>query len=86
MSSLLKRILVSLVLSAGMASPAAAGIGEAIEAYEAGDYAAAYGEFLPLAVAGDATAQYYLGWMYEAGEGVEPDYADALPWYRKAAA
>src|SRR5260370_1187137 len=31
-------------------------------------------------------AQYALGRMYAAGEGVRQDYAEALRWFRKAAA
>jgi TPR repeat protein len=32
------------------------------------------------AAQGDATAQYNLGTMYYAGEGVPQDYAEALKW------
>lgn len=56
-----------------------------IEAYEAGDYAAALQEFRPLAEAGNSTAQFNLGWMYESGEGAPQDYEEAAKWYRKAA-
>ncbi len=35
--------------------------------------------------AGDATAQFNLGFMYDDGKGVVQDYAQALAWYRKAA-
>src|SRR5258705_383003 len=34
---------------------------------------------------GDAAAQYNLGVMYEKGQGIPQDYAEALKWYRKAA-
>jgi len=34
---------------------------------------------------GDAEAQFNLGFMYHFGQGVTPDYAEALRWYRKAA-
>jgi TPR repeat protein len=34
---------------------------------------------------GDADAQLLLGIMYEGGQGVSQDYAEALKWYRKAA-
>ena len=34
---------------------------------------------------GDASAQSYLGLMYELGKGVPQDYAEAVKWYRKAA-
>ena len=56
-----------------------------LEAYNAGDYAAAIQEFRPLAEQGDAVAQYNLGLMYNDGEGVPQDYAEAVKWYRLAA-
>jgi hypothetical protein len=34
---------------------------------------------------GDAEAQFYLGVMYENGNGVLKDYTEAVKWYRKAA-
>ena len=34
---------------------------------------------------GDAKAQYSLGVMYDQGEGVPQDYAEAVKWYRLAA-
>ncbi len=34
---------------------------------------------------GDAVTQYNLGAMYNNGEGVTQDYAEAVRWYRKAA-
>lgn len=34
---------------------------------------------------GNARAQYRLGTMYRTGDGVSPDYDEALNWYRKAA-
>lgn len=40
---------------------------------------------LAKANAGDAEAQYELGNMYNYGEGVRRDYAEALIWYRKSA-
>ena len=35
---------------------------------------------------GDAGAQFMLGDCYYRGEGVEKDFAEAVKWYRKAAA
>ena len=42
-------------------------------------------KILRLAEQGDAKAQYVLGWMCEAGQGVTQDYAEAVKWYRLAA-
>jgi uncharacterized protein len=39
----------------------------------------------PLAEQGDASAQNNLGVMYDQGQGVPQDYAEAVKWYRKAA-
>src|SRR5262245_17435394 len=38
-----------------------------------------------LAEQGDARAQFVLGVMYDFGEGVPQDYAEAMRWFRKAA-
>ncbi len=37
------------------------------------------------AAQGDARAQYNLGVMYDKGQGVRQDYAEAVKWYRMAA-
>lgn len=41
--------------------------------------------WLPAAQGGDGEAQYYVGQMFERGLGVDPDFAAAAEWYRKAA-
>ncbi len=65
--------------------PAVADFADAIEAYDQGDYATTFAESRPLAVAGDADAQYILGFLYERGEGVEQNLARASAWYDLAA-
>ncbi len=55
------------------------------QAYLAGDYAAAVGELRPLAEAGEAQAQFYMGTLAEHGAGVPKDYGAALEWYARAA-
>ncbi len=57
----------------------------AYAAYNRGDYATAIRLWRPLAVQGDANAQYNFGVMYESGRGVRQDYAVAARWYRWAA-
>jgi TPR repeat protein len=54
-------------------------------AYEAGDYATAIKEWMPLAEAGDALAQNSLGFMYQIGRGVPQDYKQSVKWYRLSA-
>ena len=49
-----------------------------MDAYQRGDYATAYQVWHPLADQGSADAQYYLGIMYDNGDGVLQDYAEAL--------
>ena len=58
---------------------------EAVAAYDRGDYATAVRGFLVHAEQGDATAQFNLGLMYDKGEGVLKDEAEAVRWYRLAA-
>ena len=54
-------------------------------AYERADYTTAYREWRPLAEGGDAAAQFLVGFMHERGQGVPPDPAEAVAWYRRAA-
>ena len=61
-----------------------AGLPEAIRSYEAGLYTEALSEFTYLADEQDATALYYLGQMYENGQGVEKDTTKATEYYQKA--
>jgi len=55
------------------------------DAYDQGNYATAFKEMRPLAEQGVAAAQFNLGIMYEKGQGVLQDYAQAREWYLKAA-
>lgn len=68
----------------GLPAPQA-GFDEGLAAYKAADYASALAEFRPLADDGHAQAQFYLGFMYEKGQGVTADAASAAEWYRQAA-
>lgn len=65
---------------------AAPSLEEAELAYERGDYTQAARLFSPLAEQGVASAQFYLGLMYEKGRGVRQDHSTAFIWFRKAAA
>ena len=58
---------------------------EGYDAYERGDYSAAFRAWRPLAESGSAEAQYNLGYMYDYGEGVPVDDVQAAHWYRRAA-
>lgn len=53
--------------------------------YRKGDFKAALAIWRPLAEAGDATAQAWLGSAYANGEGVAVDDARAFAWYLRSA-
>jgi len=55
------------------------------EAYERKDYAGVAKWYRKAAEQGDTRAQYNLGLMYNNGQGVPRDDAEAVRWYRKAA-
>ena len=56
-----------------------------LHAYYRQNYATALQEWWPIAQQGAATAQVWVGIMYEKGEGVAQDNVEAVKWYRKAA-
>ena len=56
-----------------------------IDYYDKKDYVKAVEYFRKAAEQGHARAQFYLGYCYNAGQGVAKDYAEAVKWYRKAA-
>jgi TPR repeat protein len=74
------------VLAFLMACPILAGpVEDATKAYRRGDLKTAYQLIKPRAEEGDAAAQFFLGFMYDEGQGVPQDYAEAAKWYRRAA-
>jgi TPR repeat protein len=85
----MKRVFLALTLPLalviGAGSPLRADVDGSWRAYLASDYAKALRELRPLAEAGDARAQYYLGTMYNHGHGVARDPQAAAGWYEKAA-
>ncbi len=81
----MKRLALALIFAFGFAPPAWADFQAGIDAYQHGDYAAAYREWLPLAEEGDAEAQFNLGILYDLGEGVAQSKVRAATWYRRSA-
>ncbi|WP_093397099.1 SPOR domain-containing protein [Sphingomonas sp. OK281] len=67
------------------AVPADADVKGGVDAWAKGDYARAVGEWRPLAIAGDADAQFNLAQAYKLGRGVPLDSGLAESWFRKAA-
>ncbi|HEX8258550.1 MAG TPA: SPOR domain-containing protein [Allosphingosinicella sp.] len=57
-----------------------------VDAWQAGNYAAAIKEWRPLADKGDADAQFNLGQAYKMGRGVPANIKIAGGWFQKAAA
>lgn len=60
-------------------------LAKAMKLYYQRDYSKAFPLFMKLAEQGNATAQNYVGIMYETGNGVEQNYNEAVKWYRKSA-
>ena len=81
----MKRVALAVALLIGLATPSQADFQDGLAAFSRGDYAAAMREWRPLAEQGHAGAQYFLGNMYDFGQGVARDDAEAVKWYRKAA-
>ena len=79
------RLLASVALATMLAMPVPAQtIEDAAAAYQRGDLAGALTQYRRLAEQGLAEAQYSLGFMYETGEGVPEDDAEAVRWWRRA--
>ena len=76
-------LIIGTLVSLG--TPAMADVKSGIDAYQRGDFASAVGTWRPLAIAGDADAQYNLGQAYRLGRGVPSDPQMAESWFRKAA-
>jgi len=89
MQSKLRQMLIAasagLTLSATGLAHAQDALAKAQAAYEREDYAGAANWLRVAADQGDAKAQYNLGVMHEAGQGVPQNNVEAVNWYRKAA-
>lgn len=68
-----------------VAFPAFADVKDGVDAWQAGDFQKAVAEWRPLALAGDADAQFNMGQAYKLGRGVSADLTQAAEWYRRAA-
>jgi len=79
----------ALILGAGLclavAQAQANSFETGVNAFTEADYHTARTELLPVAQAGDVSAQILLGIIYSEGKGVQKDYTEARKWYRKAA-
>jgi uncharacterized protein len=83
---MINAVLAFLILVIALAAPVtAAELGDAVAAARSGDYATALRGLSPVAEAGDARAQFDIGFMHAQAWGVPKDPAEAIKWYRKAA-
>ena len=73
------------VFAGGVGTSSGADYEKGLNAFLAGDYTTALGEFRPLAESGHAIAQFNLGVLYDKGLGVPQDFEIALMWYTLAA-
>lgn len=60
-------------------------LARAQKAFTRNNYVKAHDIWLPLAEAGNAEAQYSLGFLYQSGWGSEQDLLQAVAWYNRAA-
>ncbi len=74
----MSRIASIALVTLALAVSAQAGFEEGVVAYSRGDYATALREWRPLAEQGKANAQCTLGLMYDNGEGVPENDAEAV--------
>lgn len=74
------------ILACGALAPQAAraDVKAGVDAWAEGDFERAVNEWRPLALAGDADAQFNMGQAYKLGRGVATDLPAALDWYRRA--
>jgi TPR repeat protein len=77
-------LILVLFVPTAFSSASAAGDPQALAAYNAENYREAMRLYRPLAEQGDAEAQYYVGHMYEKGDGVKKDQSEMVKWYRKS--
>lgn len=78
-------VIVITVVMFELGTPVLADYQAGVDAYSNRDFRTAMTEWLPLAEAGDATAQNSVGALYDHGLGVDEDDAEAARWYQLAA-
>jgi uncharacterized protein len=84
MNGILKTVSAATALLV-MGTPSFANVKSGVDSWERGDFANAVKEWRPLAIKGDADAQFNLAQAYRFGRGVPLDMRQAEDWYRKAA-
>ena len=86
MNTKIPSLLYLWILALSMASPVIAEETiDALDSARAGDYTQAAAIIKPLAIDGNAQAQFNLALLYHSGEGISQDEVAAVAWYHKAA-
>lgn len=80
----MKKLLCILVLLFSV-SGLAGDFEEGVKAYDTENYKKAFTFLLPFAKQGNAEAQFKLGYILEADQGVQKNEQEALEWYKKSA-
>lgn len=80
----MKKTLLSLLCGTILSVQAQAGLNDALLAYQYQQYSAAFAEFSYLQEEGDPIAAYYLGRMFQLGQGVSVNLNKAIGFYRMA--
>jgi TPR repeat protein len=78
-------IIAVIALTSSLTPPSCADVESGMSAYDAGDYEAAYNDWLPLAEQGSPVAQFNLSLLYRYGKGRPVDSKAAAAWCLKAA-
>jgi TPR repeat protein len=86
LANMVRRMLLPAALVLATGSAVAGPLEDGIAAEDRGDWKAAFVLLEPLAKQGNPDAQNRIGYMYYNGHGVPRDYAEAMKWYRIAAA
>jgi len=80
-----QQLLVLLTLCYLSAAHAGDSLEVGVRAFEQGDYQTSLQNWLPLAEAGHAEAQLFMGVLYRYGLAVEKDPQQSVYWYERAA-
>jgi TPR repeat protein len=78
-------VLIAMIALLGAWPARAQNFQAGLDAYNAGNYSAAFASWWPLAEQGDAKAQASIGFLYYSGKGVRRDDQQSLFWFNRAA-
>ncbi|MBR0937996.1 tetratricopeptide repeat protein [Bradyrhizobium jicamae] len=73
------------LVAAATGSASAQSLNQGVSALNRQDFQRASRIFIPLAEHGNASAQAYLGYLFQTGRGVPQNLTEAAMWYRRAA-